>query len=272
MDEKRGIVQITTADERWYVRESTNSETGLPEMRFVPSVTWIAGFYPKGIGFYKWLADKGWDEAEAIKSAAGDKGSKVHQTIVDLLDEINPQIKEEEKKRIKIDSQYLNPTTGQMEELTLGEWECIISFVQWFKESKPEVIHREIVIWNEDYGYAGTIDFVAKINNQLWIIDFKTGQNIWAEHELQISAYKHAYPTEEPVKLGLLQLGYQRNKNAYKFTEIEDKFNLFLATRSIWENATAGNKPLQKDFPLMLSLAEPEKPEEVKENKTKGKK
>ena len=85
VDEKRGILQVTIADERWYVKETTNPATELPIHTFVPSVTWIAGHYPKGIGFYKWLADKGWDESQAIKSAAGDKGSKVHDAISAIL-------------------------------------------------------------------------------------------------------------------------------------------------------------------------------------------
>ena len=85
VDEKRGIVQITTYDERWYAHEVKDPITGIPTVIFVPSVTWVAESYPKGIAFYKWLADKGWDEAEAIKEAAGDKGSKVHHAIEDLL-------------------------------------------------------------------------------------------------------------------------------------------------------------------------------------------
>lgn len=80
-DEKRGIVQVTTSDERWYLKPSTDPVTELPVYKPVPSSTWIAEHWPKGIGFYRWLADKGWDEAEAIKAAAGDKGSAVHNAI-----------------------------------------------------------------------------------------------------------------------------------------------------------------------------------------------
>lgn len=56
-DEKRGIVQITVADERWYMKPGKDPETGIPTYKPVPSVTWISGFWPKGIGFYKWLAE-----------------------------------------------------------------------------------------------------------------------------------------------------------------------------------------------------------------------
>jgi hypothetical protein len=57
----------------------------LPILKYVPSVTWITGHYPKGVQFYKWLAEHGWDESQAIKQAAGDNGSKVHDAISAIL-------------------------------------------------------------------------------------------------------------------------------------------------------------------------------------------
>ena len=56
VDQKKGIVQITTYDEPWYAHEVKDPITGIPFIKFVPSVTWVAESYPKGIGFYRWLA------------------------------------------------------------------------------------------------------------------------------------------------------------------------------------------------------------------------
>lgn len=260
VDEEHGIVQITTVDERWYAFQGIDKTTNLPTYKFLPSVTWICEHYPKGIAFYKWLADKGWNEAEALKTAAGDKGSKVHYAIGDLLD----------GKEVSMESVYINPTTEQSEPLTLEEYECLLSFAVWFKEIQPEPIEREFVIINKEEGYAGMVDFACKIKagkygrteytGGIYIIDFKTSQNIWPSHELQISAYRHGH-TELPVplpecKLGILQLGYYRNKNRYKFTEIEDKYNQFLAAKTIWLNETKGVEPKQKDLPLSIKLKE----------------
>lgn len=242
IDEKKGIKRVTTVDERWYVRPSEDPNTGLPGHEYVPSVTWISGKYPKGIYFYKWLADKGWDEAEAIKSAAGDKGSKVHYAITYLLT----------GEPITFESVFPNPGTGKAETLTIEEWECLMSFQAWYLETKPEIIANEVLAWNEEHGYAGTIDLICKINGQLYIVDFKTGQNIWPEYELQLSAYNAAM--EDNHKLAILQIGYRRNKNGWKFTEVQDKFDLFLAAKQIWANEHTGEKPSQKDYPLTLSL------------------
>ena len=45
------------------------------------------------------------------------------------------------------------------------------------------------------------------------------------------------------IKLAILQVGYARNKAGYKWTEIEDKFPLFLAARQIWSSETEGQEP-----------------------------
>lgn len=254
---KENIVQCTTIDERFYIKSIPN-EVGDQEQRiYYPSVTWISEFYPKGIAFFKWLAQKGWDEAEAIKIAAGDKGSKVHYAIGDLLDGVE----------VKMDSKYVNPTTEEMEELTLQEYECLMSFVDWYNTCKPVSLAKELLVFNEEYHYAGTIDYICRIDDQIWIIDFKTGQNLWPSHKLQVSAYSHAdfavtLPVSEiievdPVgerKLAILQLGYRKNKKKYKFTEVEDCFDLFLNTKDIWENETKGVEPRQVDYPMSLKL------------------
>lgn len=228
-----GIIQVTTEDERFYYKES--------EDRYVPSVTWISSFYPKGIAFYKWLADKGWAEAESLKVAAGDKGSKVHRAIENLLS----------GKEIKMTDKYVNFTTGLEEELSVEEYECILSFYDWYQEYKPKIIGFEQVIFDDHYGYAGTVDIIAEINGVKTIVDIKTSQSIWPEMELQVSAYSHTLNIDNRA---ILQVNYRLNKKKYKYTEVADKFNLFLAAKSIWQEEAGKQQPKQKDYPLSIKL------------------
>ena len=145
--------------------------------------------------------------------------------------------------------------------MTQQEYEAILSFTQWYKDIKPRFLNAEFVVWGD--GYAGTIDLLCKIGQETYIVDFKTSQNIWPAHELQLSAYSKAiqdnknWKYEEP-KLAILQVGYQRNKQHYKFTEIEDQYELFLAAKQIWAKETKGIAPLERDYPLSVKLT-PEK-------------
>ena len=228
--------RITTVDERWYIKDE----------KLYPSSTWISSFYPKGTQFYKWLASKGWDEAEAIKISAGEKGSKVHLAIQDLI----------AGKEIRMENSYPNPNTGILEELKLEEYECVMSFKDFVITMKPEFLASEIAVFNEEYTYAGTGDIIAKIDNDIVVIDIKTGSSIWPESELQVSSYFHSDDVRKfkANKLAILQVNYKLNKNKWKYTELEDKFDLFLSARKIWENETKNIVPLQKDYPLSVKL------------------
>jgi len=233
------MARVTTADERWYGKRNEEGEV----IRWVPSVTWICGYYPKGIQFYKWLAEKGWDESQAIKNAAGDKGSKVHNAIESLL----------QGEEVKIDDKFVNNSKGETEELTTEEYEAIMSFQDWFNEAKPKILSVEFNVFSDEHNYAGTVDFLCEIEGEVWLIDFKTSQSVWPEYELQVSAYKHA--VEQKIdKLGILQVGYRKNKKNYKLNEVEDKFELFLSAQKIWANEQAGVEPKQRDYPMSLKL------------------
>ena len=229
-----GIIQITTVDERWYQHPKTGG--------FFPSVTWITDSYPKGVHFYKWLADKGWDEAESIKAVAGNRGSKVHHAIEFLL-----------KGNTILMDQEVTDSDGKPSPLTVQEYDAVISFAAWWKETNPTLIANEQVVFNDEYEYAGTLDMVCEIGGVSYLVDFKTSPNIWPSFELQLSAYNHALP-KPAQKLAILQVSYGKNKKGFKFTEVEDKFDLFLAAKKIWHNENDGVFPKQKDYPASITL------------------
>lgn len=255
IDKSKGVMRITSINERWYSRPVLNVKTGLPEYEYYPSSTWISSYYPKGIYFYKWLAEKGWNEAEALKQTAADKGSRVHYGCQDI----------DIGKEIKINDKYPNPSTGNMEELSKEEVDCLISYCNFLDEVKPLLLAQELTSFGDVY--AGTADKIfvtgSGKNRQIWIIDLKTSQSIWSEHELQISSYSHMQIDYKGLgmkqsewdkrKLGILQIGYQKNKKGYKFTEIEDKYNLFRnVAYEIWKNENPEVKPKEKDYPLVV--------------------
>ena len=264
-----GLVQVTIADERWYLRTVPDPVTGLPTVHeFVPSVTWISSFYPKGLGFYRWLANTGWDEAQAIKSAAGDKGSRVHRAIVDLID----------GQSVSMEAKYAG-SDGQEAALSLEEYECLLAFARWWAAMKPHTLARELTIFNDQHGYAGTLDWIGLLESPPkglpsgpWILDWKTSAEVWPEHELQVSAYGQADVLKDiladanlPVlalQLGILQVGYRRNKAGWKLTPVDDQFDLFLAAQRIWKKQTEGVEVFKRDYPLAVSLdQEPQRQE-----------
>lgn len=251
---KKGVIRITSLSERWYAKISANPKTGAAEYIYYPSSTWISGYYPKGQYFYKWLAGKGWSEVEAVKQAAADKGSRVHYACYDL----------DKGKEIKITDKYLNPSTKRKEELSKDEVDCIISYRDFLDETKPSLLAQEITSFGDFY--AGTADKIFAVgdkkNRQIWIIDLKTSQSIWPEHELQISSYSHMHFDYKKMgvtdkewknrKLAILQIGYKKNRKGYKFSEVEDKYPLFQNAYKIWKNENPDLKPKERDYPTVI--------------------
>jgi hypothetical protein len=283
VDAKRGIVQVTVADERWYLRSSTDPVSGIPVYKGVPSVTWIGSFYPKGIGYYKWLGEHGWDESQALMREAGEKGSAVHLAIEMILD----------GQEFRIDTKVADKTNGTERELTFEELECVKSFCDYLAELEQDYIVQTIrngmVLVSDQHNYGGTLDWLtlltpkAEGKNPLkldgptpWLFDFKTSQQVWRSAEMQVSAYKRTIENgENPVELedggyldvtnfriAILQVGYRLNKKKWKFTEIADCFDLFLTAQTIWQREVGDEQPRVVDFPIVLSAGK-QQPEDL---------
>ena len=251
IDKVKGVYRITTLNERWYSKKNVDKKTGLPSYEYFPSVTWKAGYYPKGIAFYKWLANKGWDEAESIKETAGAKGTKVHNATEDIDKGTEINIAE---------TKYLNPITEKMEELSLEEVICLKSYIDALDEFKPEVLATEIIVFGKSY--AGTVDRIWRMNGEIWIIDLKTSQYVWEEYKIQLNYYSEANIDYKKLKitdkewenrkLAVLQIGYNLNKRKYKFTEIERNTKMIEVCDQLWLNENKDAKPRELELPLIL--------------------
>jgi len=105
------------------------------------------------------------------------------------------------------------------------------AFYAWTTDNKITDIENEKTVFNEEYLYAGTLDMLARVNGVSYLIDCKTGKDIYPESALQISAYQAALPA--PVeKIGVLLL---KEDGKYKFEEAVPRFEIFLSVKKIWE-------------------------------------
>lgn len=90
--------------------------------------------------------------------------------------------------------------------------------------SASSIVSSEHMVWSE-WGYAGTYDLIMQIDNELWLIDIKTGGGPYPEWALQLAAYRWAdiiilendpkpYPMPQIDRTGVLHL----NPNLYPDT------------------------------------------------------
>ena len=258
VDKERGIIRITTADERFYTREVFETATGLPKIDYRPSLTHIVGFYPKDKGFENYLKKNG-DESEEIAMAAAERGSKVHQAIESLN---SGQV-------VEINSMFENPRTGMSDELTWDEYAVVKTYADWWQnEGHKEFIILEVekVVWPEGPGtevggplhFGATLDLCVKriSDGKIGIIDVKTSKAVYDSHKIQVSALREAKKAEGVGVewQAILQVGYRLNKAGYKFTEVEDLFDQYLVAKKIYDYKVGKSGPSQIELPIKLSL------------------
>jgi len=233
--------RIDLLDERWYKVMSNGKEHNLR------SVTTFLESFPKGYPFRQWLKTAGFN-ADIIMKQAGEFGSKVHNLI----------------------EQSLKGETVQYNELDgIEVWERFLTWLDWWKElnenhevkwSKDFV---ELITYDLEYQYAGTVDFVVKIDNEYVVVDWKTGNYIGDEAHIQLSAYTKSVERQfkiEIYKALIVWIPAKRpNKKGYRVIDVEninDNFEDFLHTQALYFRTHKNEKPKYKTLPTTINLKE----------------
>jgi CRISPR/Cas system-associated exonuclease Cas4 (RecB family) len=234
--------QLTFLDGRFYQ---------VSETEFVPSVTTILEAYPKDAAFYAWLKKYG-EDADKIRDAAGDRGSKVHNA-TELLD-----------AGVEV---HLLDKNGYPQ-YSLQEWDMIKKYVE-FRTSHPEVAieAREFKLVSPKLGYAGTLDMLVRIDTKLYILDIKTSNMMHKSYEMQLEAYASLLE-ETGIKVdGVCILWLNAKTRTEKkfqgegwqlvFIDEKERANnreLFAATKKLWEQQNKNYKPKNLTYNLVYSL------------------
>ena len=93
------------------------------------------------------------------------------------------------------------------------------NFHDWVESREIEWLACEKKVYSRSWEYAGTIDALAKINDKLCVIDFKTSAKIYKEYYLQVSAYCNAIG-EMMGNLPKLGMIVRLDKEEEKFQEV----------------------------------------------------
>lgn len=90
------------------------------------------------------------------------------------------------------------------------------AYARWLDDWDVHPTHVEATIVNRTRRYAGTLDLLATIGGQLWLLDVKTGKGLFGDSALQLAAYRFAEHilvagAEEPMpmidRVGIVHVG-----------------------------------------------------------------
>ena len=228
--------QITLPDSRYYQR---NGE-------YYPSVTYVLGYYPKGKPFEDWLKRVGFS-ADYIVKKASEEGTQVHNLIEDYLNE----------KELS----FLSPTGKPL--YNPGVWQMFLRFVEWWETYQPTLIETEVHLFSDELKVAGTCDLVCEINGELWIIDFKTSNQLSTIYDLQTAVYGKCYEEcfgKKVDRYGVLWLKstkrtFNKDKMTGKGWEMyeskrsqEDNLKLFQAVKTLFDIENPNPAPILTEF------------------------
>lgn len=234
--------QITFLDERYY-QDGEN---------YYPSVSTILDVYPKGYGFQQWLKDLGSNADEVLKRA-GEQGTKIHNMIQAFLD-----------------GQEVKWIEGDKDNFTLDEWLMFLKFVDFYKTFKPETIAVEKSLVDAELGFGGTLDYICKIGQDTWLIDWKSGGSIYKGNKIQISAYQKIWNKQNKLQINRIACAHLRSQTrgadkagkvmqgeGWKIEEVEDPahmYKLFEHAQAIWREENPNPQPKNTVYPDKISI------------------
>jgi hypothetical protein len=232
--------QITMPDSRYYQRNGD----------YYPSITYVLGTYPKGKFFEDWLKKVGYASEHIVRKAAKE-GTQTHEMIEEYLN----------GKELK----FLNPAGyPQYDSLV---WQMFLRFVDFWEEYDPKLIETEVHLFSDELRVAGTCDMVCEIEidgkTELWIIDFKTSNNLQTTYDLQTAIYGKCYEEcfgKKADRYGVLWLKSSKRKAAegkiqgknwemYESSRTqEENLDIFTTVKKLFDLENPKHKPAFTEF------------------------
>jgi len=230
--------QITLPDSRYYRR---NGE-------YYPSVTYVLQCYPKGKHFEDWLKKVGYS-ADWIKKKSAEEGTAVHELIEKYF----------EGNEMNYLNERGNPTMNP------EIWKMFLRFVDFWETYKPTLVETETHLFSDELKVAGTVDLICEINDELWVIDFKTSNHLQTTYDLQGAIYAKCYEEcfgKKVNRVGVLWLKSKSRGEDKSGTKLkgknweiyesprtqEENLEIFKSVKKIFDLENPKHKPATTSF------------------------
>jgi hypothetical protein len=95
---------------------------------------------------------------------------------------------------------------GEEPDVQVESLPFITAYRRFLAEYQPRYLAVEEMVANLTHGYGGTLDAIAEINGEVWLLDTKTSRGAYVETALQLAAYGMAEfigRTNDPTRYAL---------------------------------------------------------------------
>lgn len=186
------VYQLNSKGHRYYYRFTNDGE-----VEFYPSVTTILSqTLPKSPFLMKWVADKGFEEAERYKQERAMYGTFMHAQFEELL--INRHYDLDELKSKLCDYIEVHRLPADFIYYADDLKKDVLAFAQFVVDYDVRPLAVEVALVHPELGYAGMVDCPCTMLDKKGgteriaaIIDFKSGRKgFYEDCEIQLHLYK----------------------------------------------------------------------------------
>lgn len=154
-------------------------------------------------------------------------------------------------------------------EPTPTEEPYVAALLRWLEDRQPEFELSEATVYSDRYGYAGRLDWVARIGERVILGDYKSGGRIYPEMGLQLVAYANADVVvvgDEERPMPAIDAGMILHVTPDGYTEHEVDVSPaalapFLSALEVakwtWANSSSRRKPVDTTDAHAVTTAEP---------------
>lgn len=153
------------------------------------------------------------------RDSAADIGSRVHRLAEQLARGVEP-------------------------EATDAEAPFVAAYRGFLDAYRPRFLAVEEMVASLRYGYGGTLDAIAVIDGEVWMLDVKTGTGVYAETGLQLAAYAGASFIGRPgttrrfrlpraIRFGVIHVRPERAR-LIEFAVDRETFRAFIEARRLY--------------------------------------
>lgn len=152
----------------------------------VPSVTTVLSRFKESGGLIHWAWKLGTEgkDYRRVRDDSATAGTLAHEMI---------------ERRI-LGSPPLAYDPKVPEELWVGASTALESFVKWEAEHGLKIVATERPLVSEKFRFGGTLDAIGLVDGELVILDWKSGNRIYAEAVAQCAAYRQLWNENHPRK------------------------------------------------------------------------
>jgi len=106
-----------------------------------------------------------------------------------------------------------------------------LAFLEWEKAHSFRLLESERSLVSEKYGYGGTIDIGAIVNDTC-IVDIKTSKDVYVSMKIQVAAYQNLWNENHPENPArschILRVGEDGGFSHHYFPDLSAEWEMFL--------------------------------------------